>query len=369
MSIKTFTGLNRLKQLISMIVLCVLSTSAFSAVILQYHHVSNDTPRITSIDPELFRQHLEYIEEEGFRVWPLPKLMEALQEDAEIPDKVVVITFDDAYTSIYDNALPLLKDRNWPFTVFVSTGPVNSGIKGFMTWEQIRKLTEHRGTIGNHTESHAHLVRRKPDESGSQWLERVRSEINEAQQDIRKHTGQDHRILAYPYGEYTADIQELVSSMGFTGFGQHSGAVSSKHDRTTLPRFPMNNIYGKFEQFKTKVASLPLPARKVSPGNHVASSSEALRDGLTITFYPIEGIDGAPANLACYLSFGGQAPLKVSHSKDGSFSARIPSIDSLPVGRSRVNCTLPSPRLKGRFHWFSHYWMTPNPDGSWYAEP
>ncbi|MDX1696620.1 MAG: polysaccharide deacetylase, partial [Ketobacteraceae bacterium] len=73
--------------------LCLaISPLSQAAVILQYHHVSDETPPITSISPALFKAHLKYIKDNGFSVWPLTKLVSALQAGEEIPDKVVSIT-------------------------------------------------------------------------------------------------------------------------------------------------------------------------------------------------------------------------------------------------------------------------------------
>ena len=93
------------------------------AVILQYHHVSDTTPKVTSISPEQFRKHLEYLDQQGFTVWPLTKIIESLQASQPVPDKTVAITFDDAFTSIYDNAFPPAEKIQDAFYRFRSNRP------------------------------------------------------------------------------------------------------------------------------------------------------------------------------------------------------------------------------------------------------
>ncbi len=132
-----------------------LSAPAFSAVILQYHHVSTTTPASTSISPTLFVAHLDYIEQNNYEVWALPKVIGYLKAANDLPDNVVVITFDDAYDSIYEAAYPLLKQKKMPFTVFVATEPAQQKLKSFMTWAQLREISEHGATVANHTHTHA----------------------------------------------------------------------------------------------------------------------------------------------------------------------------------------------------------------------
>ena len=347
------------------IVVSLFSGTVRAAVVLQYHHVSDATPRLTSISPELFAEHLDYIAAKGFNVWPLPKLVASLKANESLPDKVISITFDDAYDSIYDVAYPLLKHRGWPFTVFVATEPVQAKIPGFMSWQQLKTMAAHRATIANHTHSHAHLIRRLPQESEAQWLNRVEQEILTAQQLLAKHLGQTPRLLAYPYGEYNPAIAERVRDLGFTAFGQQSGALAPGYDMSALPRFPMNNHYGAMDQLPAKVSSLPLPLQKITPDDMILTPDRSPSNTLTLLFAPLEG---QHQQLRCYLSYAGEAKLMVTRHQD-AIRVALPTVPAQPVGRSRINCTMPSLEYPGRFRWHSWFWMRPHGDGRWYEEP
>jgi len=337
--------------------LALLSFSVHSAVVLQYHHVDNTTPTSTSISPELFEAHLEYIDENGYAVWPLPKLASQLKQGKEIPDKVVIISFDDAYSSVYNNAYPLLKARKMPFTAFVSTQAIEQNLKSFMTWKQLQEISKNNATIANHTHTHPHLVRQLKSEDKRAWLARVKREITTTQNLIEKHLGQAPKLLAYPYGEFTSEIEALVNEMGYVAFGQQSGAIGQGMPLTGLPRFPMTHRFGAMHQFKLKVSSLPFPAKQVSPPTRIIGAAEqnALRERLIIRFQ--EELSG----ISCF--FEGK-PLEIR--QQGS-EVNIRNMPNLPVGRSRINCTSPS-KQRNRFHWFSHFWMKPHADGSWYIE-
>ncbi len=351
-------------MLLSMTLAMAIPISTHAAVILQYHHVSDKTPTITSISPSLFEEHLDYLEDNKYTIWSIKQLVKKLRKQAPISDKVVVITFDDAYESIYTEAFPLLKKRNWPFTVFVATQPVAQRVKSFMSWEQLREMQEAGATIANHTTTHAHLVRLKQGESEAAWLARVKAEIENAQHALDEHLGPVPKLIAYPYGEYTSEVSELVARLGYVGFGQQSGAVSARHTLTELPRYPMNNHFGAMEQFRLKVASLPLAAKSVQPDTMLVERQAP--ESLHITLFP-EAIH--EHLLSCYFSGAGRVESEVERTEAG-IVVSIPKLPELPSGRSRLNCTAPSslPEMNGRFHWFSYFWMRKKVDGSWYGE-
>ena len=357
----------KFKCIIFIISLMLCSAYVSSAVLLQYHHVSDETPRITSISPKLFEQHLSYIKEQGYQVWDLPKVVSYLKDKKNIPNNVTVITFDDAYGSIYDTAYPMLKKYNWPFTVFVAPNPVDQGLKSFMSWEQLKELSENGGTIANHTLSHSHLVRKAEGESESDWLKRIGQELQGTEDRLITELGRSPKLLAYPYGEFTSVTQKVVADMGLVAFGQHSGAVDYRYDLTSLPRFPMNDNFGAMEQFKTKLASLPFPFKKITPAKHLLISDETLEYGIQIEFYP-EKIQAA--ELACYFANHGKIKLDVNQDEQRIIVKTGPLPALLP-GRSRINCTAPSSEIStsGRYYWFSHYWMRTLPSGEWYPEP
>jgi len=357
----------KFKRFIYVISLLLFSTYVSSAVILQYHHVSDDTPRITSISPKLFEQHLNYIKTQGYQVWSLPKVVSYLKAKESIPDNVTVITFDDAYGSIYHTAYPILKKYGWPFTVFVAPKPIDQKLKMFMSWQQLKELSENGGTIANHSLSHPHLVRKKADEREAEWLKRIRQELQGTEDRLIKELGNSPKLLAYPYGEFTDEIQKIVSLMGLVAFGQHSGAVDSRYKLTSLPRFPMNETFGAMEQFKTKLASLPFPFKKITPAQHIVNSDDTLKEGIEIEFYP-EKIQAA--KLACYFANHGEIELDVSQNEQRILVKTGPLPVLLP-GRSRINCTAPASEVtnSGRYYWFSHYWMRTLSSGEWYPEP
>lgn len=344
--------------------LLVHSGSIAAAVIVQYHHVDAETPAATSISPDLFAQHMAYLAENDFEVWALPRLLEALKNGEPMPGKVVAITFDDGYESVYSEALPVLRKHDFPFTVFVNTALV--GGAGYMGWDVLRELADEGHTIANHTVSHAHLVRRLEDETVAQWQVRIKREMSEPEAVLRDKLGHSPKLLAYPYGEYNHRVQVLAKELGLIAFAQHSGAFDENADWQAVPRFAFGGGYTAMAGFIDKVNSLPMSLKsvRVSDGEGQQLADPLLpmavsRPVLTLRLNTPERAQ----QVNCFAS--GQGRIDVQAEGD-TVSTRPER--ALPVGRSRINCTAASGQ-RGRFYWYSEFFMRKQADGSWYPEP
>lgn len=348
----------RLIRLTVIASLLLLTCPAHSAVVLQYHHISNDTPPSTSTAPERFAMHLDYLAREGFEVVPLQQLVDALEQGGPLPDKAVAITFDDGYRSVYDTAWPLLRERGWPFTVFVNSEPHDQRKPLFMSWDELRELHGGGATIANHTVSHANLLEARGGEDPAERRRRIESEILGAQKRIAAETGEAVMLFAYPFGEFDNLAREVVADLGYTAFGQHSGPLSPGDDAQALPRFPFGGDFGDEQDFGVKVNSLPMP---------LANGRAAVRfenaEGDLIADIVLEGPAASPAftldleagfdasRVRCFAS--GQGAAEVT--RQGSRLTVRPEKPFGP-GRSRVNCTAPADRA-GRFFWYSQPWF------------
>ncbi|NQY95444.1 MAG: polysaccharide deacetylase family protein, partial [Campylobacteraceae bacterium] len=244
------------------------------AVILLYHHVSNTTPASTSVSVETFKKHLNYLNDNDFQVLPLSAILSALKDKNSLPNKSVAITFDDAYVSILDNALPLLKEKGYAFTVFVNTQSVNAAYKNILTWDELKILQQNKGTIGNHTHSHAHMVRRLKNETKKEWEDRMSLEINSAQKILKDKLDVSNKLFAYPYGEYNDEVKEILKNLGYSGLAQQSGAIGLNYNNLEIPRFPMAANHSNMKRFATSVHSKELPVRNVNIGSKILRQNE-----------------------------------------------------------------------------------------------
>lgn len=345
-------------------ILAVMTSSTQALVILQYHHISDATPAATSTRPALFAQHIELIETLNLEVVSLAEVAGAIRNGEQLPTKSVLLTFDDAYTSVYENAFPLMKKRKWPFTIFVSTEPVVQNHGGHLGWNELREMANYGAELANHTHSHLHMLRKPQAQSQPEWRKVLLEEIQQAEALIKQHSGQSFKVLAYPYGEFDRNLQELLADEGYLGFGQHSGAVAPGQT-TDIPRFPMGGDYADLDQLKTKLNTRPLPVKAIE---RFDQKGEPLRDGvlpvgsnppyfqLTLTSAEVA------ATLSCYVGGQGKAELLL----EGAKVTVTPNRPFAP-GRTRFNCTAPADQ--GGYYWYSVPFIARTDNGEWAEEP
>jgi len=309
------------------------------AVILMYHRFGEDKYPATNIKIEQFIQQLDFISEKGFNVWPLAEIVHHLQNKIPMPDKVIAITIDDAYLSVYQIAYPLLLERNLPFTLFVSAGVVDKAYSAYMNWPQIQDMVGHGVSLGNHSLNHFYLVEQK---------DQVDSEIMSNQKRIAEMTGLQTLLFAYPYGEYDLEIANKVEALNYVGFGQQSGPVGENMDFRFLPRFPVSEQYANMQGFQDKLYSLPMPIAAVKP--------EEIRISLAVPsmMVSLKKPVLAKDSLRCFASGQGQANVRWMSQSRFIVQSKKP----LVLRRSRYNCTMRDP-VSGRFLWYSHVWLRP----------
>lgn len=324
--------------------------AAEHATITLYHHISDTTPDSTSVPPQRFREQMEYLQEGGYHVMGLPELLEAMRQRHSVPDKTVAITFDDGYISIYDTAFPMLQEFGFPFTVFINTQPINDALNGYMSWEQVREMSDAGVTIANHMVNHPYMINPVDGEDDATRVARLRDELLQAQEEIARHTGQDHRFMAYPYGEYDMPIKQMMADEGFMGLGQQSGAVGYGADFLALPRFPFGGNYTDMNDFKQKVQTLSFKLTQVDPESPVTDSRNPQ---VTLQF--------APGNfnvqqIGCFAS--GQ-PMNMEWLDQEAGLVRLSTDQEFTSRRFRYLCTAPDKDLRGRFYWYSKDWINP----------
>ncbi len=331
---------------------------ASAAVILQYHHVSDNTPTSTSISPEQFAAHLKFLEDNDFDVVPMAQIVDHIKNQTAMDDKTVVITFDDAYLDVVENAKPLLDKYGYPYTIFVNPGIIEQGSKRYLSWNQLAALAKDGVTIANHGFEHDSLARIEKGVSEQQWLEQHTEKLLYAEKIIEEKTGQSWRYFAYPYGEYTPATQQWLTDNNFIGFTQQSGAVGLNTDLTTIPRFPASKPYDKISSLRDKLNSLPF---SISLSDKDSKTLFNYQEATSVTFNIVLD-DFYKSQLNCYVS--GLGRQKITWQNESSFTIKFSK--PLPAGRIRSNCTAPSISNPGRYYWYSKPWFVLKENGDWY---
>lgn len=312
-----------------------------SVVLVMYHRFGESDYPSTNIRLTQFEAHLAEIKAGGYTVLPVTEIVAALKAGRALPDKTLGITIDDAFASVYREAWPRLKAANIPFTLFAATDPIDTGTNGYMTWDQMREMAADANvTFGHHSASHAHMV--------EQDRARNSAELDRAEARFQEHLGLQPVLFAYPFGEFSSEIRDMVTARGFSAaFGQQSGALHSGLDFLDLPRFPLNEHFGDIDRFRLITTTRPLPVHDVTP-----------RDPMIVANPPALGFTlddslGAAEALSCYAA----TDPKPDMDRLGGRRVEIRFKQKLPSGRVRVNCTLPADG--GRWRWYGMQFYVP----------
>ena len=239
----------------------------------------------------------------------------------------LLLTIDDGYKSFYKNAWPILKDLKIPFILFISTREV--GKKGYMSWENIREIEKYDFVeIGNHSHTHEYLI--------DFTNEEIKKDLTKSINIFKKELGKNSIFFSYAFGEYSTDLKKIVIDLGFKyAFGQHSGVVDHTKNYFEMPRFPINEKYGKTERFKTILKTLPFPFKSIQPENRYISDVNN-PPKVRIEFY--ENLKNLN-NINCFSNE--EDRWRNSKIKfDGNFNLNITLEGKFVTERGRINCSL-----------------------------
>ncbi len=175
--------------------------------ILMYHHVKDhqtdddDIEKGLSIPLEQFSKQMIYLHENNYQTISLDDLF---MDDNE---NNIVLTFDDGYHDIYENAFPIMKKYNYTGTIFIITNYI--GEDRYLDLNEIRELKQAGWQIESHTLSHPNLANISQEEEKNQ--------ISESKRIIEESVGNVVTFLSYPAGKYDDETIELTKKAGYRG--------------------------------------------------------------------------------------------------------------------------------------------------------
>ena len=223
---------------------------------IMYHRFEENKYPSTNIRLDVFKKHINLIKENNLDFYNPGEFSESFKKVKK--QKKILLTVDDAFSSFYENAWPILKDEKIPFILFVSTESV--GNKGYMSWDQIKEVEKNIfAYIGNHSHSHDYLTKFN--------FEKFKDDIDLSIRIFNDKLGYNPIFFSYPFGEYNLEQKNFISKNFEFAFGQHSGVIDLNKDRYELPRFPINEKYGELKRFREVISYLPLQYKIIKPEN------------------------------------------------------------------------------------------------------
>lgn len=220
--------------------------------VLMYHSIDKNDVFFT-VKPCVFERQMSYLKDNNYQVIGLSDLVEFLEKGEELPQKAVVITFDDGFEDNYFNAFPVLKKYNFPATVFLATGLIGGEINNsqniplkMLNWRQIEEMHS-SGLVDFQPHAVSHQRLDKFDKN------KIKEEIIESRKIIEEKLDKKCLFFAYPKGKYNQDIIEILKENGFKAARTvDAGKVNKGDDLFKLKRVSINSTTS-FIQFKANL--------------------------------------------------------------------------------------------------------------------
>jgi peptidoglycan/xylan/chitin deacetylase (PgdA/CDA1 family) len=299
-----------------------------------YHRFEENKYPSTNIKIADFIKQIALIKKNGFKFINANNFEDSLTNLKS--KKKILLTVDDAFKSFYDQAWPILKKDKIPFLLFVNTRDI--GNKGYMTWEQIKEVSEKKfAHIGNHSYSHDYLVDKTDDE--------IINDIDLAAKDLKKNLGYNSSFFSYPFGEYSNNFKNIIKNFGFKyAFGQHSGVSDITKDFYELPRFSINEKYGEMERFELILKTIPFKFKSILPEDKYINNTNNPPNVIIEFLNEIKNIK----SLNCYSNeLNSWRKSEIEHLNN--FKIKIKLIGKFTTERGRINCSLREPG--GSWRW------------------
>ena len=217
-------------------------------VTLTFHDVRDDVAKrgdrdVYAISTKNLGQYLEWIQREGWHRIRLEDVWLARQGKKILPNKALLLTFDDGALSSYNRVFPLLKQYKTPAVFAIPTSWINGNTKdayeaygkgNLMTWPQMREMVAsgyaefvshsdnmHRGILANPQQNmqpaaitREYIEKQKRYETESEYQSRVVVDLKKSKQTLDRELGINSRAIFWPYGAVTTETEELAAQAG-----------------------------------------------------------------------------------------------------------------------------------------------------------
>jgi peptidoglycan/xylan/chitin deacetylase (PgdA/CDA1 family) len=221
---------------------------------------------IYAVDMVNFEEQMQYLKDNGYTVVPMKSLLAWLDNREKLPEKSVVLTVDDGYSSVYTKAYPVLKKFKYPFTLYLYPGfypHAGSSLKP----DQVKIMhDEGLADFGCHSYTHPILTKWEA-RNEAQYIAFLKKELIDSKGELEKKLGFGVDTLAYPFGTYSANTRPFVVKAGYKAcFSVVASYCVKDDDRYTLKR-TMIFFKTSMKHFREVLEKKPLKIKVVSPAD------------------------------------------------------------------------------------------------------
>lgn len=189
--------------------------------VLMYHAIGYEKGNTARVPKEKFKAQMKYLKDKGYVTITLEQAYNFFITNKPVPEKAVVLTFDDGYVDNYLEALPILKEFGFVATIFIITNVVDKN-PAYMNLEQLKKMQANKIDIQSHTVYHDDLAKLS--------YEKQVKTLKDSKAFLEKALNKKVQYIAYPYGEYSKKTLTAVKEAGYKMAFTTGGRWSDKAD-------------------------------------------------------------------------------------------------------------------------------------------
>jgi peptidoglycan/xylan/chitin deacetylase (PgdA/CDA1 family) len=203
--------------------------------VLMYHYIGFPPPDADkyrldlTVTPDNFREQMQWLQAHDYHTISPSDLELAMMRGRKLPERSILLTFDDGYEDAYSDAYPVLKTFGLKGTFFVVTEWMDEGKSGYLTWKQAEEMALNGMSIQNHSRRHYDMRKRD-----GAWLV---YEILGPIQTIEAHTGVRPQFFCYPGGQFDQNVVDELRAAGvIAAFTTNDGTFNYTDNMLRLPR-------------------------------------------------------------------------------------------------------------------------------------
>ena len=211
--------------------------------VLYYHSIDPSESNEVILSPQKLKAQLQYIKDSGYTTLTMTELNDYISKHTPIPEKSIVITFDDGYKDNYTNAFPILKELDMKATIFVITSVIDDGY--YLSKNEIKELSDYGIDIQSHTVKHLHL--------NTLSYEEQLQELKSSKETLEAITNKPVISVAYPFGDHNENTLKAAKASGYNlGFLTDKGLAKPTSQSISLNRIYVSSAYS-MDTFKERL--------------------------------------------------------------------------------------------------------------------
>lgn len=202
--------------------------------VLYYHSIRPTEDNELILSPEKLKEQLSFLKSEGYTSLTLSEFSSYILNNAPIPEKSFLITFDDGYMDNYDYAFPILKELNMKATIFCTTFKLDGSY--YLSSEALKEMSNYGIDIQSHTVNHDDL-------SSLSYTDQIDT-LKNSKSYLENLLNKEIYAIAYPFGNINEETLKATKEAGYTlGFITSTGLSKPSNNPLQLKRIYVSSKY------------------------------------------------------------------------------------------------------------------------------